>query len=619
MKYKLHSTTTVRDTCNSGLLQELEYGLLKQSRKSLGWNARDKSILLDMRIDHLQADAGSKQISVIVRSMCHSQAVTVDYLSFAERFNMKQCILILGDLGNMPNSWAQLIAPATALFQRGFNVLWVDVPQFASDGIRWCHMGPSIIAGAMRMMQVDRVSVVASGAGGSVFLNTLTQHPTLFGRTHFCYNLSLPQMKSLPYDLPGLENVLRKGNHQLWFGFHNEEDFYDRFAEGMPSLCYDAVTKAQTRLEGERRRGRRNLAFDEVLITEDVNLLDSGRVSHVKFGMDNLYCFSEEMLGAVQSFLEQSPNATQEEIGTGLAGGSALSRELAASKNQPRVDPELTAVKKLRLRPAHVRRALADDNRRRMLERFHDALLQLPELPNPKKEAREALKALQQSQSGPLPTLRQLKDQDDDAVKRLQDWGFEDSSASRMSVLVARGELEADEDEDSFFGADGRGVFSPATSDMPGPRRKKSDSNAGALGEASMTSAAFADSDSEEEEEEDNWKKQQSVVTSASIEEPTSLGLIGQPKIRRGSLSVGYRQNWESLRSFGGVAAKKKNKMQAEKPDEEAATGLRIFSKRSSLFGDRSSSKADNTSSSSRPNSGKVSRPSSGSKTATGR
>merc|ERR1740129_2272971 len=94
----------------------------------LRWGTDDKSVLLNMAIDDLRAQQGETSLDVQVRSLCHSRGVTADYLKFTERFNMKPCILVLGNLGKSPIPWAELIQPAVYLHMHEHNIIWMEVP-----------------------------------------------------------------------------------------------------------------------------------------------------------------------------------------------------------------------------------------------------------------------------------------------------------------------------------------------------------------------------------------------------------------------------------------------------------------------------------------------------------
>eukprot|EP00927_Polykrikos_kofoidii_P079297 TRINITY_DN76088_c0_g1_i1.p1 TRINITY_DN76088_c0_g1~~TRINITY_DN76088_c0_g1_i1.p1 ORF type:complete len:526 (+),score=68.27 TRINITY_DN76088_c0_g1_i1:112-1689(+) len=363
MKFTTLRSSSMRELCAKDALDELEFGLMKKSGKKLHWGVNEKNALLDMRIDVFNMDNGATNTEVIFRSLCHSRAVTVDYLSFEERFNTKPCVLVIGDVGNVPAPWAQLIQPAVHLFLSGMNVLWVDVPAFISDGLRWIERGSSIIAGLLKRLSIEKVSVLACGSGGGVFLMALSRIPHLFGRTHFIYNIDLPKMQTIPFDLMEIEEQLRTRNLQLWFGFCDEEGVYDRWTDGMPLLVFDALSKVQARLEGERLRGRRFLRYDEVLITDKLNKPKFQHVSRIKLGLDKVFAFSNELLGSLHKFLELPPSATQADMGDGLAGEQIPPNLLALRQDRM---PEVKAIRKLRTRPKEVRTSVADANRMRM-------------------------------------------------------------------------------------------------------------------------------------------------------------------------------------------------------------------------------------------------------------
>merc|ERR1711920_125974 len=104
------------------------FGLLKKYGDKLRWHTADKAVLLDMQIDEVNVKGGSSNFSMQLRTLCHSRGVTADYLKLNERFNMKQCVLVLGDLGVSPAPWAQLVQPAVHLFQHEFNLIWLEIP-----------------------------------------------------------------------------------------------------------------------------------------------------------------------------------------------------------------------------------------------------------------------------------------------------------------------------------------------------------------------------------------------------------------------------------------------------------------------------------------------------------
>eukprot|EP00401_Gymnodinium_catenatum_P029865 CAMPEP_0117525168 /NCGR_PEP_ID=MMETSP0784-20121206/35627_1 /TAXON_ID=39447 /ORGANISM="" /LENGTH=461 /DNA_ID=CAMNT_0005321349 /DNA_START=183 /DNA_END=1565 /DNA_ORIENTATION=- len=403
--------TTLRETCAVGFVDELEFGLLKKCAKSLHWKTAERAALLDMRIDTMMFESGVKRIEVCVRSLCHSRAVTVDHLLFKERFNGKPCLLVLGSVSKVPKPWAQLIQPAMFLFSSGFNVLWVEVPTFATDGIRWLQYGPDIIKTVVKFFYVTSVSVLTCGIGGSVFLMSLARFPECFSNKHFLFNLDLPTMKNMVYDLPEIEEVLRTRTMQLWLAYNDEEDIYNHMHDTMPAKAYDAMSKVQTRLEGERRRTGSTRKFDEILFTESLNLPRLSvkpkveRVKRIKLGLNTVFAFSDALLVAVSSYMQIPPSLTQQEIGVGLAGESVSPEVLAIRQD---VMPELPAHRKQQTMSVDTRRAKASANRVRQ-KRFTSLMdayvTDLPQLMPPPFPGGSGSLRLQLGSSASAPAL----------------------------------------------------------------------------------------------------------------------------------------------------------------------------------------------------------------------
>lgn len=326
LKFEKVRTQTMREQISTGVLNELEFGLLKGSSKGksgdkiLGWGVEDKGVLLNMEVDQLTATQGSKKLEVQVRSLCYSRGVTADYLKSAERFNMKQCIMVLGDLGKGVAPWSELVQTAVYLHRKEFNIIWIDVPSFKSNPQMWLKFGAETIRGLLKFLCVKQVSVVSRGIGGAVFLEALAKAPELFARTHFIYNMDLPAGKGVHLPIFELEEVLRKRELQLWFGFKDDEA-YDRFVDGSPQRAYDAVQKIQARLVGERQRGRRTLTYDEVLITENLNANPNKQhVQSLELSIYTILVFSSAMLESISFFLEIALGTHQEGMEDGLVG-----------------------------------------------------------------------------------------------------------------------------------------------------------------------------------------------------------------------------------------------------------------------------------------------------------
>jgi len=547
MKFTQKDVTTMRDVCASGQVEEVEFGLLKKSSKTLKWKTEEKNTLLDMRIDTLTVEAGPKTIEVRVRSLCHSRAVTVDYLAYNERFTMKKCVLVMGDYGNVPAPWAQMIQPAMHLYLNDFNVLFVEIPVFATDGLRWIQYGPPILAGALKFMNIDKLSVLATGTGGGVFLMTLTQCPELFGKTHFIYNVSIPKMKGVPFDLPEIEEMLRSQALQIWFAFNEEDGIYDRHdSNTMEGKAYDALTKMQTRLLGERQRGRRSLPYDEVLTTDALNLPKSTRVKRIKMGLNNIFAFSEELNSCLKMFFKDPPQALQADLeSTGGLVGEKVGDTAAGIRAEKM--PELMALKKLNTHSSEARMMTSEMNRRRF-DRFNRCINDITPTALPRlvggisKKEIHSLMGIPMAASASAPRLSQI----DNSAGRLQDGGaLTDSNAgsrasSRKSVRVQ----EALEDgpqaalalkEDGYIGrlhsTDLRRNIGVLKEDLNAEYQHQHHKR-----------HEDGDDDDEEEDEEGLFSDEQSSEAEDEEEETP------KKDERKEKRSDNYKKNWGSLR-----------------------------------------------------------------------
>lgn len=382
LEFRRISSSTVRESVSVGEVPELEIGLLKRCADKLRWEPQDRAVFLNMNIDTIEAKLGSKAWELQVRSLCHSRGVTADHLRFSERFNMKRCILLFGRVGEVPAHWADLLQPAVYMYHHQFNCLWVDIPEFGSDAGRYLQYGPTLIAGVLRFLCVKSVCAVACGVGGTLFLEMLPMFPELFGRTHVVYNLNCPPMPVIPFEVLRIEELLRKDALQLWFAYQDEPPEYDRISEGMPYQTYEVVYKMQARLENERRRGRRSLEYDEVLISETVNQPRVTHISHVRIGKHELHVFSDEFLNSIVRYLNLKPGARQTHVDDAL--GLVPDFDAQAVKGMISADggpTELPAVRMLRLAPSNEERLVVAEANRRRFDRFQAASLCLTASP----------------------------------------------------------------------------------------------------------------------------------------------------------------------------------------------------------------------------------------------
>lgn len=381
-------SSTMRDTiAQMGKLPMLEFGLLKRDgTEKLRWGTADKALLLDMTTDVLRATrtgAGpsAKSIEVRVRSLCHSRGVTADYLSYAERFNMKSCALIIGRVGEVDEPWTEMVQAAVYLHAHEFNCLWIDIPAFSTDTERWFKYGPDLMCGALRHLGVRTVDSLACGVGAMLLFKAMTMFPEQFGTTHMVYNPDCMERQILPFQTPKLEDVLRERTMQIWLCYNDEYDVYDHLeTQSMPGRIYDGMSKLQSRLEGERRRGRRSLPYDEVIITEELNQKRTKHSDVVTIGHHELLVFSDSFLVSIARFLELPPRARQDDLIRD--GGLVADLQLRSIRNVlDEGSKELPALRAQRLEPLpEVRREAARANRRRRF-RFDEAVVLCLEAP----------------------------------------------------------------------------------------------------------------------------------------------------------------------------------------------------------------------------------------------
>lgn len=287
--------TTVRQQIARGFLPQLEIELLKEHYSKFKWGKQEKELLLDLTTDVLELSQGHMAVEVHVRSMTQSRGVTVDYLSYDKRFNVKKCILMIGDIARAPQPWAQMIQPAMYFFKEECNVFWIEVPSFGSSEESWLKFGTGIFRGALDFLNIDKVSVVSCGSGGLLMMQVLATSPELFNMTHLVFNMDLPRTcRAMPIPMQQLEELMLAEERQLWFAY-----------------C--------ARLEGLRRRGRQTQPYDDILISDRLNFPRNDNVERVLASKKNaLYKFSDAMLSSVRDYLMNDPTAKQDSIVQGL-------------------------------------------------------------------------------------------------------------------------------------------------------------------------------------------------------------------------------------------------------------------------------------------------------------
>lgn len=341
------SSTSLREVIAGGKLPELEYGLLQRHGEKLRWTSAEKALLCRMQIDVLEAKLEHSKLEVVVRSFCHARDAVSDHLRQDERFNTKRSILLIGDIGLVPEPWAGLVQAALYLHAQGFNVINIEVPEYKYSTPRYLKYGAAIFNGVLDFMSVCEVCTLACGNGGALLFETIAQHRQLFGNSHFVFNLNCPPgTKKAQFPIVKLEEHLRGGSLQFWFGFQDEEGVYSRYEPGTAKRSYEAITGMQTRLEGQRRRGRRLLDYDEVLVTETLNLPRAVRVKRVPVGRNALVVFADAILESLwRFFFAHKPSQTQDNLQDGLVPDMKVFGQILAGEELP----ELPAMRALRI------------------------------------------------------------------------------------------------------------------------------------------------------------------------------------------------------------------------------------------------------------------------------
>jgi len=346
-QFRLVSSTAVRDVIAQGDLPELEFALLKKHAEKLRWSTAEKASFCNMMTDVLEAKLGEMEMQILVRSFCHSAKVVSDYLTASDRFNTRQVLLVIGDVGAAPSPWASLIQQAVFLHGKGFNIVSIEVPSLATSTNRYLKYGPAIIRDTLKFMKIDKVHTLASRNGGCIFLEAMGDYPKVFGPTHFVYNIDCPSGgKAAPFPVFKLEECLRENSLQFWFAV-NDEDGYNHFEEGTARQSFDAVVGMQSRLEGERRRGRRSQDYDEILLSDTINAAKVKHIKRVDIGRNSLEIFSDVLLNSLVRFFESPPCASQSDLDT--TGGIIRDVKTLGELKPGEELPELPALRCLRI------------------------------------------------------------------------------------------------------------------------------------------------------------------------------------------------------------------------------------------------------------------------------
>ncbi|CAE8610162.1 unnamed protein product, partial [Polarella glacialis] len=282
------------------------------------------------------------------------------------------------------------------------------------------------------------------GTGGTVLLQLLAESPWMLSATHVVYNLDLPKIcKTPPMDMVKVEDVIRENELQLWLLYYNEIDDadggFDRSQPG-PTVILDTLAKIQVRAEGERRRGRSHQNYDQILVTDQLNLPNVENVRRVVISKMPLYVFSEPLLDAMSRFFFSQPSVFQDDMHNGIIQGM-----LDFFQEDVQDPTPLPVMARLALgRTPQVRSDQAEKNRRR-LTNMENAILAIAP------PSRPSMEALPPVGLGARPGGVQLVS----ALKDAQGKSTKDKTSRKGSIGISvedkKDEEDDEEEDDNFF------------------------------------------------------------------------------------------------------------------------------------------------------------------------
>ncbi|CAK9009921.1 Peptidylprolyl isomerase [Durusdinium trenchii] len=428
LKFQHVGRSTMRDATKTHILPELEFGLLKDFARELKLGAKERSHLMDMFVDQFLAMEEHMRLEVTVRSLCHSRGVTADYLQFQERFKMKKTLLLIGEVGSIEAHWAQLIQPAVYFFLKEYNVVIIDSPSLGHSRDRWMQYGPAVIRGVLRHLDIAHVSVFSLGLGSCIFYKLVAETPHILSPTHIVYNQDMADLKFVPFEPFDVEVALRDNDIQVWMIYNDEDDTEDPFAYNRhnkgPSRMAESFLKMQARLESERKVTDSERSYDEILVTEKLNVGQRGENPHVQkiwVSRVPVHIFSDEVIGVMAHYLNSQPSSVQDDVVDGLV------KDLVDYfREDIKEVMELPALKNCLLgRTDKVRKSTAAANRRRM-EAIQDSMLALTDAPK-------------------VETLTLSRNGTGKSASKLQ------RTKSNLTVLSEDQPMDPDEEEESLF------------------------------------------------------------------------------------------------------------------------------------------------------------------------
>lgn len=154
------------------------------------------------------------------------------------------------------------------------------------------------------------------GSGAHIFFEMLTNETALFRKTHFVYNPSMPDKGGMHDPLPvlpshGVEDAMTKHRVQIWVGHKEDPPYYMTSEDGQPANAYAAIERLQLSFIAQRKRSKRPLPFDQIVISGNLPREELRRVTVDCIGVLKM---GDIMTDTLVKFLQDAPFANQEEL-----------------------------------------------------------------------------------------------------------------------------------------------------------------------------------------------------------------------------------------------------------------------------------------------------------------
>jgi len=303
--------TPVRAGSLSGPPQLVDEALANKFYKKGLVSAEQMPVLESMEMTSIIVPQGRQQIEIQVRSLCHGPKDA----PFSERLRSKDVVLVLDDFSRAPSPWMAFVQPALHLHKQGFNIVWVDIPSFEMDRVKYMKYGPELILDFIRKLQLAKPHVLARGVGGAIFMQALCKESDLFANTNIVHNLHFPRDAGVIFEEDMFQKVISWDERQVWFSFHGQD----------PSTASDAGTKhvhdqimgCQERLKPQTKFvGKNGPTFDKLLFTP--SLLMQCHVKEAAVTKQLVLSLSGDLLSSMERFFSNFPDARQESLQGGL-------------------------------------------------------------------------------------------------------------------------------------------------------------------------------------------------------------------------------------------------------------------------------------------------------------